>query len=270
MKNNMRYFRKLLKSSNKKIQCWNNQKVWILGASSGIGFSLASLLLERGAKVALTGRTYEPMHLLSQKFLGKALVEVADVRKTEQLARALDRIISKWGSIDLVVYLAASYTPLNTWQLDSKIAKDTVDVNLSGFLNVVALVLPMYFKNKSGGIVVVSSVAGYRGLPNASPYGATKAALINLAETMYLDMCNDGVSVYLVNPGFVETQLSKKNRFSMPMIISPEEAAHQIIKGIEKGQFEIHFPKAFTLIFKALAVLPYRIYFCLISMITKT
>ena len=118
---------------------------------------------------------------------------------------------------------------------DQKMSIDTINVNLTGFLNSIALVLPEFTLKQKGRIVIVSSVAGYRGLPNSFVYGATKAALINLAETMFLDMREKGVGVHLVNPGFVKTRLTRKNSFAMPMIIQPEDAAKQIVKGIEMG-----------------------------------
>ncbi len=119
-----------------------------------------------------------------------------------------------------------------------------------------------------GGIAVVSSVAGYRGLPTSLAYGASKAALINFTETLYLDLRTKGVSVYLVNPGFVETPLTDRNEFEMPALIPPEQAAAQMLRGFERGQFEIHFPKRFTRFMKLLRLLPYRLFFPLVHRIT--
>jgi len=126
----------------------------------------------------------------------------------------------------------------------------------------------LYLKQGGGGIALVSSVAGYRGLPESLVYGATKAALINLCETLYLDLAPSGIAVYLINPGFVKTPLTDKNTFAMPALISAADAATEIIQGIEQGQFEIHFPKRFTLWLKWLRLLPYRWYFPLIRKMT--
>ena len=144
-----------------------------------------------------------------------------------------------------------------------------IDVNWSGFLNSLSVVIPTFMKQKSGGVALVSSVAGYRGLPNALIYGPSKAALINLAETLYLDLHDKNIDVYLINPGFVKTPLTAQNDFDMPHIISPEEAAEEITKGLADGEFEIHFPKAFSRQLKFLRHLPYSLYFKLIKKSTK-
>lgn len=130
--------------------------------------------------------------------------------------------------------------------------------NLMGTMNACAVVIPKLIRAGSGGIAVVSSVAGYGGLPTSLVYGATKAALINFAETLYLDLAPRGISVYVVNPGFVRTPLTDKNEFRMPALISAEEAAREIIRGFAAGRFEIHFPKRFTLWLKFMKLLPYR------------
>jgi short-subunit dehydrogenase len=125
--------------------------------------------------------------------------------------------------------------------------------------------LPAMLEAKTGGIALVSSVAGYRGLPKAIVYGPTKAALINLAEVLYNDLKPSGISVYLINPGFVKTPLTDQNEFKMPALISSTDAAEQILKGFARGHFEIHFPKRFTRVLKTLRLLPYRLYFALIK-----
>jgi NAD(P)-dependent dehydrogenase (short-subunit alcohol dehydrogenase family) len=122
-------------------------------------------------------------------------------------------------------------------------------------------VLPVLLKQRSGHLSLISSVAGYRGLPNALAYGPTKAALINLAQTLYMDLQPLGIGVSLINPGFVDTPLTAQNEFKMPALITPEQAAHQMLKGWEAGRFEIHFPKRFTLWLKLLGHLSDGLYF---------
>jgi short-subunit dehydrogenase len=132
-----------------------------------------------------------------------------------------------------------------------------------------ATVLPAMLARGSGGIALVASVAGYFGLPNASVYGPTKAALINLAELLYVDLRPRGLSVYLINPGFVQTPLTAKNEFSMPALQTPAEAARAICHGISAGRFEIHFPRRFTLAMKLVRSLPYRLRFALIARLVR-
>ena len=158
--------------------------------------------------------------------------------------------------------------PVRAWELDANEDEQLFRVNVFGVFRTVARVIPEMLARGDGGIAVVSSVAGYRGLPSALIYGASKAALINFTETLYLDLRPKGVSVYLVNPGFVRTPLTDRNDFKMPALISVEEAAAQMVRGFERGEFEIHFPKRFTRVMKLLRLLPYRLFFPLVHRIT--
>ena len=152
--------------------------------------------------------------------------------------------------------------------MDAGQARSLVETNLIGALNASAVLVPAFCRSSHGAIAIVSSVAGYGGLPSSLVYGATKAALINFAETLYLDLAPRGIGVYLVNPGFVKTPLTDRNEFKMPALISAKEAAKEMIEGFENGKFEIHFPKRFTLWLKLLRLLPYRIYFPLVHKFT--
>ena len=140
-------------------------------------------------------------------------------------------------------------------------AKQTIDVNLNGFLNLLNVITPQMVKQKSGQIAVIASVAGYCGLPKSFAYGASKAALINLCEGIYPELQKHGIAISVINPGFVKTRLTDKNSFKMPFIISVKSAAEEIVKGLQKRQFEIHFPKKFTFFLKVLRLLPYRVFF---------
>ena len=172
------------------------------------------------------------------------------------------------GPLDLVLYCAGHYKEMRATQFDLADMLRHNQVNYVGALYVLAAVLPHFLARKSGHISLVSSVAGYRGLPQGLAYGPTKAALINLAETLYVDLKDSQIGVSLICPGFVETPLTAQNKFAMPGLIKPEKAAEEILRGWAKGQFEIHFPKRFTFFMKALALLPPVLYFPVIRKFT--
>lgn len=248
---------------NNRFTDWKGRRVWLVGASTGIGAALAALLLERGARVALSSRSRDALEALAAG-RGNALVLAADVTDAAQLAAAHAQIVAAWGGVDLAVFNAGTHAPVRAWELDLVQARRLVDTNLMGVLNGLAAALPDMLAKKDGAVAVVASVAGYSGLPTSLIYGATKAGLINLAETLYLDLVPKGLGVHLVCPGFVETPLTAKNEFAMPALIPAAEAAREIVAGIERGEFEIHFPKRFTRLVKFLRLLPYRWYFWLV------
>lgn len=256
-------------SFNEPIRQWTGRRIWVVGASSGIGAALARALIERGARVAVSARSREALQRLAQTGKpGQVLALPLDVTREAELSTALASIQSAWSGLDLVVLLAGNHIPVRAWELTATGARDLVETNLVGVLNALAVVTPVLLKAGHGGVAVVSSVAGYGGLPTGLVYGATKAALINLTETLYLDLAPRGIGVYLVNPGFVRTPLTDRNTFSMPALISPEEAARQMLRGMERGEFEIHFPKRFTRWLKFLRLLPYRLYFPIVHKFT--
>lgn len=251
-------------SLNPCIRDWRDRRVWVIGASSGIGAALARVLLAQGARVALSARSTPGLAEIAATPGANTLVLPLDVTDAASVAPALQQMVAAWGGIDLVLWCAGSHSPVRAWELDAADARRLVDVNLNGVINGLPAVVGQLLLQKSGGIAIVSSVAGYGGLPTALVYGATKAALINLAETLYLDLAPRGIAVYLINPGFVKTPLTDKNTFKMPALISAEEAACEIIAGFSRGSFEIHFPRRFTLWLKLLRLLPYRWYFALV------
>jgi short-subunit dehydrogenase len=252
-------------SLNPKLADWRGQRVWLIGASSGIGEATARLLMQRGARVALTGRTLDALATLADD---NAHIAVADVTDRASLQAAFDGICSAYGGIDVAIVNAGTHQPVRAWELDAVAAEKLVQVNLMGAINAAALLAPYFAARGSGRIALTASVAGYGGLPTGLVYGATKAALINFGETLYLDLAPKGVAVHLINPGFVKTPLTDLNDFTMPALIGPDEAAREILAGIEAGRFEIHFPKRFTRLLKALNLLPYRAYFPLVHRIT--
>lgn len=252
-------------SPNPKLADWHGQRVWLIGASSGIGEATARLLMARGARVALTSRSRETLEKLAD---GNARIAPADVTDRASLAAAFDSIQAEFGGIDVAIINAGTHQPVRAWELDAEAAEKLVQVNLVGAMNASALLAPYFAQRGSGRMAITASVAGYGGLPSGLVYGATKAALINFAETLYLDLAPKGVAVHLINPGFVKTPLTDLNDFKMPALIEAGEAAREILAGIEAGAFEIHFPKRFTRVLKALNLLPYRAYFPLVHRIT--
>lgn len=250
-------------SLNRPLPDWRGQRVWLIGASSGIGEALAHRLVYLGARVAVTSR-----HVAALEKLNAAYVAPADVTDTAALAAAFEAVVAALGGVDVVFVNAGTHQPVRAWELDADAAARLVQVNLIGAMNAVALVAPWFTERGTGRIAVTASVAGYGGLPTGLVYGATKAALINFTETLYLDLVPRGIAVHLVNPGFVKTPLTDKNDFKMPALISSEAAAREILDGIAAGEFETHFPKRFTRVLKLLNLLPYRLYFPLVHRLT--
>lgn len=254
---------------NVRVNDWRGRRVWVIGASSGIGRAFAEALFERGARVALSARNSAELDSLAQSAQpGQALVLPTDVNDSSDIENAYARLKETWSGFDLLVLLAGTHQPVRAWQLNADDAEQLFATNVFGVVRTLALVVPDLVQRGDGGIAVVSSVAGYCGLPTSLIYGASKAALSNFTETLFLDLRPKGVSVYLVNPGFVKTPLTDRNEFEMPALISPRQAAAQMLRGFENGEFEIHFPKRFTYFMKFLRLLPYRLFFPLIHRFT--
>ena len=248
---------------NLKLKDWRGQRVWIIGASSGIGAEIARKLLELGAKLALSARNLEALQLVSTGY-AETMVLPFDMTQSCEVLTARDAILEKWGGIDLVLIVAGTYQKMRAEDFNLIEAKKLVNTNLNGPLNCLNAVLPVLLAQGKGGLGIVASIAGLRGLPQALIYGPTKAALINLCESLYLDLRPRGIGVYLINPGFVATPLTANNDFTMPALTSATEAAKETVRGIERGEFHIHFPKRFTNVLRLFRLLPYRLYFWLI------
>lgn len=249
---------------NPPIIDWPQQVVWIVGASSGIGRATAERLHALGARVAVSARNAEALTEYTRGRVGSWALP-ADAAVPGALARAAEQLLQAAGRIDLAVYCAGHYLPQRASAYDLAQMLQHQQVNVTGALHFLDAVLPALRRQAELGLPahlsLVASVAGYRGLPNALAYGPTKAALINLAETLYLDLASEGVGVSIVNPGFVRTPLTAANRFKMPALIEPEQAARELIAGWQAGDFEIHFPKRFTRWMKLMRQLPYGAYF---------
>ena len=259
----------LLKPLNPPLPAWADARIWIIGASTGIGAATARALLAAGARVALSARQEDKLREVAGVSAGgRALIEPLDFTAVAQVQAAWQRILAAWGGCDLVLIVAGTHREVRAWELNAQDADALLRINLNGPIAASAAVLPALLAQGNGAIGLVSSVAGYRGLPKALVYGASKAALINFAETLYLDLAPRGLGVYLINPGFVKTPLTDRNEFKMPALITAEEAATEILSGLRAGKFEIHFPRRFTGVLKALRLLPYRAYFALVHRMT--
>jgi len=254
----------------KGIDSFINKRIWVIGASSGIGESCTRALLNAGAKVALSSRRVERLNLLAQS-AGQiqTLVLPLDVTNTEQLESAYQSILENWGGLDLLLFVSGVYTPLRADNFDFEIAQKTIDANLLGPMRAVATVLPEMLKNRAGHIAIVGSVAGYSGLPKALAYGPSKAGIINFCENLFYDLLPQGISVHMISPGFVATEATAQNDFEMPALITADEAAKEILEGISAGEFDIHFPKRFSGFLKFLRILPYPLYFWIIRRFVK-
>lgn len=240
---------------NAPIRDWTGRRVWVLGASSGIGAEVAQLLITRGARVAVSARSARS---LEARFAQQALIAPVDVTDLESLRAAADRVAADWNGIDLTLNFAGTYQEMRPWAMDLDAVRGIIDLNVAGAFNLLAALQPHL--RAGSGFALVASVAGYGGLPNSLAYGATKAALINLAQSLWLDYRARGVAVYLVNPGFVDTPLTAKNRFPMPFIMPAAEAARRTVAGLERGDFEIHYPRRFSRLLKLLNLLPHGLY----------
>ncbi len=253
-------------SLNPPIREWRGKRVWLVGASTGIGRALAEQLHALGATVIVSARKLEALKAFVLAHPGSIALPL-DVTDRAAVRRATGSALAD-GPLDLVCYCAGHYQPMRATAIDLNELLRHHEVNTLGALHVLDAITPAMVARGQGHISLVSSVAGFRGLPQSLAYGPTKAALINLSETLYLDLHAHGLGVSVINPGFVETPLTAQNEFHMPALISPQQAAQAIVKGWARGEFDIHFPKRFTLVMKLLRLLPYRLYFAAVRRIT--
>ena len=243
--------------------------IWITGASSGIGKSLAIKFANEGWQVAASARREDLLNKLSESNQNISSFPL-DVTSRENCEKMFEKIKNKFENIDTCFFSTGTWDPKKEKEIDIDQMKKVMEVNFFGTLNCIKAV-EMYFKEKkNGNISIVSSIAGYRGLPNSTGYGASKAALNNLAESLYFDFGRYNVRVSLISPGFIKTPMTDKNQFKMPFLKTPEFAAEKIYNGLINGSsFEIDFPKELTLILKFLKILPDSVYFKLIRKLTK-
>lgn len=252
---------------NPVITDWQGRVVWLVGASSGIGQATASALHHLGAKVVVSARNEAALAKFVAQHPGATALPL-DVTNQDAVQSATRAIMQRAGHLDLVMYCAGYYKPMRATEFSLKEVLKHQDVNQTGAWYVLDAVLPILQAQGSGHISLVASVAGYRGLPQSLAYGPTKAALQHMADTLYLDLHDRGLGVSIINPGFVATPLTSQNEFDMPALLTPTQAAQAIVHGWAKGQFEIHFPKRFTLWLKLMSHLPHWLYFKLVRRAT--
>lgn len=229
-------------------------RIWIIGASAGIGAAMARNLAGRGARLVLSARDGEALAALAAE-CGGARAEPLDLALPETLLHVVTQL-AREAPFDAIVCTAALYDPGRVADLGRDRAEAMIRVNLLGTLDVARLCPPLL--REGGQLVLFGSVAGWLGLPGGQPYSATKAAVNNLAESLAAEL-SPRVDVRLVCPGFVETRLTAKNRFAMPAIVTPEKAAEEVLRGMSRRGFEIHFPRRFTRTMKLLRMLPYSL-----------
>ena len=247
----------------------NKKTIWITGGSTGIGKALALKFANKGWNVAISARRENLLKKISDNHenIHGFPLDVTDKSKCKEV---FDQIKGKFQRVDICFFSTGTWNPKKEKDIDVEQIEEVFKVNFFGTLNSIKAV-EEYFKNKKGGIItIVSSIAGYRGLPNSTGYGPSKSALNNLAESLYFDFKRSNVRVCLVSPGFIKTPMTDKNDFKMPFLKTTEYAAEKIYDGlINKNAFEIHFPKSLTLILKILSFLPSKVYFGLVSKMTK-
>ena len=232
---------------------------WVTGASSGLGRALALRLAQDGWQVAVSARRAEALHALAEEargLPGRIHGYPLDVTDEERVAAACGEIERDLGPIGLVVLNAGTHQPVAAKTLRVEDFRTLVEVNLRGTVHCLCTALPGMIARGSGRIAVVASLSGYRGLPSAAAYGMTKAGLINMAEALKPELDRYGVTIQVINPGFVETPLTDRNRFPMPFLISAEAAAARIVRGLGSRRFEIAFPWPMVLLLKLLRLLP--------------
>ncbi len=244
------------------------KKIWITGASSGIGKAVAEKFAKEGWKVAISARRKE---LLDEMAKNPNIFSFPlDVTQEDQVNETFLKIIENFNDLDICFFCSGTYNPKNEQEIDTNKIKSTMNTNFIGIVNCVKSAESFFKNKKSGQISIVSSIAGYRGLPNSSGYGPSKAALTNFAESIYFNFKKYNVKISIVSPGFIKTPLTDKNEFKMPFLRSTEFAAEKIYTGLVNSKsFEIDFPKQLTLTLKFLRILPYKLYLFLVERLVK-
>lgn len=248
--------------------------LWITGAGKGIGKSVALHYAEQGWTVAISARTESDLVAVAREakehgYSGRVIGYAIDVTNHDAVKQTFKTIEAENGEIDQIIFNAGTHAPTPPTEFSAAPFRKLMEVNYLGSINGLDAVLSSLIDRKSGHVAIVASVAGYSGLPNAAAYGATKAALINMCESLKTQLDGLGVTISVINPGFVRTPLTDQNDFPMPFLMEPEDAARAIFSGMERRKFEIAFPTPFVLILKFLRILPYWLYFPLVKKMTK-
>ncbi len=236
---------------------WNGKRYWLVGASEGLGRSVAEVMSRAGVEVIVSARSEDRLKELVAELPGKASYVTVDVSDRESVEAAAKEV----GDIDGVVFLAGIYWPMKVHEWDTEKAETMADVNFTGAFRVVGSVIGDMLEKDKGHIVLTGSLSGFRGLPGTVGYGASKAGVMYLAESMHADLRGTGVKVQVVNPGFIKTRLTEKNDFSMPFIMEPEDAAKEFFEHMNDDSFKKSFPMVFSWFFRVSQFLPDWLYY---------
>ncbi|MGH8161111.1 MAG: SDR family NAD(P)-dependent oxidoreductase [Gammaproteobacteria bacterium] len=243
---------------------------WITGGGSGIGRGLTLKLADEGYTVAISGRTRETLEETADAApAGRVHAYPVDVTDAAALARTAERIAGDLGAVELAIANAGIFKPFSVADFSAELLADYFNTNVLGVTNMIATLLPGMLERGRGHVVVMGSLAGVRGLPRFAPYGATKAALINLVEGLRFELEPRGIALSIVNPGFVATPLTRNNDSPMPCLMSVDDAVAEIWRGITHRRFEIAFPKRLSIGMRFARCLPYALYFPLIGKAMK-
>lgn len=240
---------------------WQGKRYWLVGASDGLGAALAQVMSRAGVHVILSARSEEKLTSLAETLPGPVTVQPVDVSDAASVAAAAEAI----GEIDGVVFLAGVYWPMSATEWNADEATTMADINFTGLVRVMGAVVPAMVARNSGHIVITGSLSGFRGLPGAIGYAASKAGTMSLAESMYADLRKTGVQVQLANPGFIRTRLTEKNDFTMPFIMEPEAAARTMFEHMNTDHFKTSFPMVFSWLFRLSQFMPDWMYYRLFA-----
>ncbi|HEY9040454.1 MAG TPA: SDR family NAD(P)-dependent oxidoreductase [Roseovarius sp.] len=236
---------------------WTRKRYWMIGASDGLGAALARKLSAAGAEVILSSRSEDKLNEVAANLPGRAHVVTVDVADLDSVRRAAEEV----GQIDGMVYTAGVYWPMTAQDWDAEKAEAMGDINFVGAMRSVGAVVPQMVARDAGHIVLTGSLSGFRGLPGAIGYAASKAGVMALGESLQCDFYGTGVRVQIANPGFIKTRLTDKNDFSMPFLMTPEEAAQEMFEMMcDKGATVRHFPRLFSYLFRFSRIWPDWLY----------
>ncbi|SHI02408.1 SDR family NAD(P)-dependent oxidoreductase [Marivita hallyeonensis] len=240
---------------------WAGKRYWLVGASEGLGQALAKKMSAAGVHLILSARSEDKLKELADQLPGRADVVTVDVSDMDSVKEAADSI----GDIDGVIQIAGVYWPFGAKEWDADQAVAMADINFTGAMRLMGVVVPKFVERDAGHIVLTGSLSGFRGLPNAAAYTSSKAGVMTLAESLYADLHKSNVKVQLVNPGFVKTRLTDKNDFSMPFIMEPDEAAREFFEHMNTDSFKRSFPTVFSWVFRGSQFLPDWLYYRLFA-----
>lgn len=240
---------------------WKAKRYWLIGAGDGLGAALAMRLSKAGAHVTVSARSEDKLKALVADLAGDAAWQTVDVADDQSVRDAAEAV----GQVDGVVFLAGVYWPFAAQEWNADQATAMADINFTGLVRVMGVVVPGMVQRDAGHIVITGSLSGFRGLPGSIGYTASKAGTMSLAECMYADLRQSGVDVQIANPGFIKTQLTDKNDFKMPFLMTPEEAAEHMFRHMSGRKFKVSFPRLFSLVFRGSQLLPDWLYFRIFS-----